>query len=79
MSQVIEEIAFKCRPKVLMVFFQKSRDQWKQKCVIAKSSLKKATNLAAWMRSSRDDWKAKAQQLAAEVRQLREQQKTPLL
>ncbi len=75
----MEEPAYKCRPQVLMVFFKKSRDQWKQKCVKAKSSLKKATNLAQWMRTSRDEWKAEAKRLAAEVRQLREAQKVPLM
>ena len=75
----MEKSVYKFRPKVLMVFFQKSRDQWKQKCATAKSSLKKATNLAEWMRTSRDDWKAKARRLEAEVRQLREAQKAPLM
>jgi len=79
MSEVVEEREYKCRPKVLRDFFKKSRDQWKLKCLKAKSLCKKATNLAEWMRTSRDDWKAKAKQLEAEVRQLRGEQKSPLV
>lgn len=75
----MEEMAYKCRPKVLAAFFEKSRDQWKQKCVKAKSGLKKATNLAQWMRTSRDEWRAKFKRLEAEVRQLREKQNAPLV
>jgi histidinol-phosphate/aromatic aminotransferase/cobyric acid decarboxylase-like protein len=75
----MEEVTYKCRPKVLAAFFKKSRDQWKQKCVTAKSGLKKATNLAQWMRTSRDEWKAKAQRLEAEIKQLRAAQKAPLV
>ena len=80
MSKLVDvnrgDVQYKCRPKVLMTFFRESRDQWKQKCVEAKSRLKKSVNLVNWMRTSRDGWKARAKQLEAEVRQLREEQKT---
>jgi hypothetical protein len=64
---------------VLVTFFKKSRDQWKRKCLAAKARLKKSANLAAWLRTSRDEWKAEAQRLAVELQTLREEQKTRLV
>ena len=82
MSKLVDvnrgDVKYKCRPKVLMTFFRVSRDQWKQKCVEAKSRLKKSVNLVNWMRTSRDGWRARARQLEAELRRLREEQKTPV-
>ena len=75
MSQVIDGDGYKCRSKVLATFFKKSRDRWKQRCLESKRFLKRLTNRAAWLESSRDEWKAYAKQLEQEVRQLRGEQK----
>lgn len=76
MLQTADGTTYKSRLKVLMEFFRRSRDQWKEKCLAAKAALKKANNLTRWLETSRDTWKAKAKQLETQVRQLREEQKT---
>ncbi len=76
MLKTADGTTYKSRLKVLMEFFRRSRDQWKEKCLAAKAALKKANNLIRWLETSRDTWKAKAKELEAEVRQLREEQKT---
>ena len=75
MSQTAESAPYKCRPKVLMSFFLKSRDKWKRKCIEAKSQLKKANNLAHWLYTSRDEWKDRAKRLEAELQRLRGEEK----
>ena len=76
MPTVVEGTEYKTRPKVLMEFFHRSRDQWKEKCLAAKADLKKARNTIAWLQSSRDQWKQKCQQLQAELDQLQSGGKT---
>ncbi len=76
MLQTADGTTYKSRLKVLMEFFRRSRDQWKEKCLAAKAALKKANNLIRWLETSRDTWKAKAKNLEGEARQLREEQKT---
>ena len=76
MLQTADGTTYKSRLKVLMEFFRRSRDQWKEKCLSTKATLKKANNLIRWLETSRDTWKAKAKELETEVRQLREEQKT---
>ena len=76
MLQTVDGTVYKSRIKVLVEFFRRSRDQWKEKCLSAKAALKKANNLVRWLQTSRDTWKVKAKKLEAEVRQLREEQKT---
>jgi hypothetical protein len=75
MSEVIAGEVYKCRSKVLAPFFKKSRDRWKQRCHETKRNLKRITNRAAWLETSRDEWKTYAKQLEQEVRQLRGEQK----
>lgn len=75
MLQTADGTTYKSRLKVLVKFFRRSRDQWKEKCLSVKVALKKAKNLIRWLETSRDTWKAKAKELEAEVRQLREEQK----
>lgn len=60
MVQAAEGTVYKSRPKLLVRFFEKSRDGWKSKCREAKAELKKARNLICWLETSRDDWKARA-------------------
>ncbi len=76
MLQTADGTTYKSRLKVLMEFFRRSRDQWKEKCLSAKATLKKANNLTRWLKASRDAWKAQAKELEAQLRQLREEQKT---
>jgi hypothetical protein len=57
----------------LVRFFEKSRDQWKAKCVEAKTALRRFKNRAKWLEHSRDQWKARAQALADRVQELEAQ------
>ncbi len=78
MVRTADGTMYKSRLKVLMEFFRRSRDGWKQKCTDAKAALKKAHNLNRWLATSRDEWKAAARELKAELQCLREEQKTTL-
>lgn len=75
MLKMADGKTYKSRLKVLVGFFRRSRDQWKEKCLAAKATLKKANNLIRWLETSRDSWKAKAKELEDQVRQLREEKK----
>lgn len=75
MFQTADGTAYKSRLKVLMEFFRRSRDGWKQKCLEAKAALKKSNNRSRWLETSRDNWKARVRELESELQELREEQK----
>ena len=56
--------------RILVRFFEKSRDQWKAKCLEAKATLHRIKNRATWLEHSRDQWKSRAQALAHRVKEL---------
>ncbi len=62
--------------RILVRFFEKSRDQWKAKCLEAKATLHRIKNRATWLEHSRDQWKARAQALAHRVKALEAQTTT---
>ncbi len=76
MLQTTDGTVYKSRRKVLVEFFRRSRDQWKQKCKDVRAELKRSTNRNRWLETSRDNWKAKARELEAELYAVREEQKT---
>ena len=78
MVQTADGTIYKSRTKVLLEFFRRSRDRWKQKCGAAKARAKKAENNLRWLQQSRNDWKGRAQQAEAELQRLREEQKMAL-
>lgn len=57
------QFAFRSPLKKLVVFFQSSRDKWKEKCQAAKRENKSLKICLAKMKESRDRWKAKAMAL----------------
>lgn len=57
----------------LVLFFEKSRNQWKAKCLEAKKALRGMTNRAHWLAQSRDRWKDRASTLARRVQELEAQ------
>lgn len=61
---------FKSPLRMLVRFFQRSRNKWKGKYMAAKVRIKRCKNQVADVRRSREQWKAKAQLLEAEVRRL---------
>lgn len=76
MLQAAGGTVYKSRLKVLVEFFRRSRDSWKQKCKDVRAELKKANNRSRWLETNRDKWKARARELEAELRSIREEQKT---
>lgn len=54
----------------LLKFFEKSRNQWKTKCLEAKATLRQVKNRANWLARSRDSWKLRAHELKQRVREL---------
>lgn len=72
-SQVVEsdELSkFKSPARMLVRFFQRSRNKWKQKYMGIKTEIKRYKNQAADARRSREQWKAKAQLLESELQRL---------
>ncbi len=65
-----EKTAYRSPQRKLVVFFEKSRNQWKTNCLEAKSTLRRIKNRAKWLEQSRDQWKARAQALAHRVQEL---------
>ncbi len=76
MFQTADGTTYKSRRKVLLEFFRRSRDQWKDKCRQAKAALKKVNNRSRWLETSRDQWKARASELESQLQALRKEQKT---
>ena len=70
MQTTIEGTTYTSRPKLLLDFFKRSRDKWKQKCKQAKAELKLAKNQNRAVEKSRADWRSRAKELEAEVQQL---------
>jgi uncharacterized protein YdaU (DUF1376 family) len=62
--------SFKSPVRILVRFFRRSRDQWKQKYMDLKSEIKRYKNQAADARRSRDQWKVKVEALAEKTRRL---------
>jgi len=71
MSQIVDGVDYKCRPRVLVAFFKQSRDRWKERCRETKRVLKRVSNRGVWLRASRDAWKERARELEGEVTRLK--------
>jgi predicted nucleic acid-binding Zn-ribbon protein len=64
---------FRSPKRILVRFFKKSRDRWKEKYQEAKRELKRLANQAADVRRSREAWRKKAEEAEAEVQRLQGQ------
>jgi len=64
---------FKSPVRVLAAFFQKSRDNWKQKCMEVKAELKRWKVRVADVCKSRDAWRSKAEIMQKEIEALQAQ------
>lgn len=73
MQTILEGTMYKSRPKALLSFFKRSRDEWKRKCKEAKAKLKLAKNHIRAVEESRAGWRREAKELEAELRQVRQQ------
>lgn len=73
-----EQLNFKSPLRLLVRFFRRSRDNWKQKCMAAKAQIKGYKVQAADARRSREQWKAKAEFWEAEAQRLESEKKSRL-
>ena len=65
---------YKIPVRKLMRFFEKSRDQWKAKCLGDKASVKGLKHRIRYLEQSKAEWKTKAKELEAELARMKAQQ-----
>jgi hypothetical protein len=61
---------FRSPVRKLVRFFQRSRDNWKRKCIEAKRRCKLLANQVRAVEKSRAEWRARAEELAERVSRL---------
>lgn len=71
MEEVLKIKPYKSPRRKLVVFFHKSRDQWKTKCQEAKKALKLLKNKIRFLEASKNYWKSRVKELEDEVAQLK--------
>jgi hypothetical protein len=69
-----EQKTYKSPTRKLVRFFNKSRDQWKAKCLEAKAIAKGLKHRIRYLEKSKMAWKTKANELEEELARLKEQQ-----
>jgi len=65
---------YKSPIKKLVRFFEKSRDQWKAKCLEAKATAKGLKHRIGYLEQSKMEWKTKAKELEKELARMKAQQ-----
>ena len=65
---------YKSPIKKLVRFFEKSRDQWKAKCLEAKATAKGLKHRIRYLEQSKAEWKTKAKELEQELARMTAQQ-----
>lgn len=65
---------YKSPRRKLVSFFEKSRDQWKSKCVQAKATVKKLKHRIGYLEESKAEWKKRAKELETELDRMKAQQ-----
>ena len=68
------EKTYKSPRRKLVRFFEKSRDQWKAKCLEAKATVKGLKHRIRYLEQSKEEWKTKAKELEKELARLKAQQ-----
>ena len=65
---------YKSPIRKLVRFFEKSRDQWKAKCLEAKATAKGLQHRIRYLEQSKVEWKTKAKELEKELARMKAQQ-----
>ena len=65
------EKTYKSPRRKLVRFFEKSRDQWKAKCLEAKATAKGLKQRIRYLEKSKAEWKAKAKELEQELARMK--------
>lgn len=68
--------AYKSPQRKLVHFFEKSRNQWKAKCLDAKATVKGLNNRIRFLERSKEHWKSKVKELEKAVEQLKAEERT---
>jgi hypothetical protein len=68
------ERTYKSPRRKLVRFFEKSRDQWKAKCLEAKAAAKGLKHQIRYLEQSKLEWKTKAKELEKELARMKAQQ-----
>jgi len=69
-----EQKIYKSPRRKLVRFFEKSRDQWKAKCLEAKATAKGLKHRIRYLEQSKAEWKTKARELEQELARMTAQQ-----
>ncbi len=69
-----KEQSYKSPIRKLVRFFEKSRDQWKAKCLDAKATAKGLRHRIRYLEQSKVEWKTKAKELEKELARIKAQQ-----
>jgi uncharacterized protein YlxW (UPF0749 family) len=70
------EKEYKSPKRKLVTFFEKSRDQWKEKCSDAKVKVKRLNNRIRFLEKSKDQLKNEIKSLKTELAQVKTLKKT---
>ena len=65
---------YKSPVRKLVRFFEKSRDQWKAKCLDAKATAKGLKHRIRYLEQNKAEWKTKAKELEKELARMKAQQ-----
>ena len=65
---------YKSPRRKLVKFFEKSRNQWKTKCIDAKAMVKMLKNRIRYLEASKNEWKSKAIELEQELARMKAQE-----
>ncbi len=69
------EESYKSPKRKLVKFFEKSRDQWKEKCSEAKAKVKRLNNRVRFLENSKKQLKIQKKALEAELAQVKAQER----
>ena len=75
LRMMVKESKYKSPRHKLTKFFEKSRDQWKEKCLKAKSKGKQLSNRVRFLENSKENLKIKIESLEEELAKLKSQDK----
>jgi len=73
MDATVSQKEYKSPIRKLAVFFEKSRDRWKDKYIGAKADVKRLKNKVHFLVESKNDLKQRLKVLESEINQLRSQ------
>ena len=76
LRMMVKELKYKSPRHKLTKFFEKSRNQWKEKCLKAKSKGKQLSNRVRFLENSKENLKIKIESLEEELAKLKSQDKT---